>query len=255
VSEHIQSTVTDRIMTIRFNRPEKKNAILRSMYGAAANALKAAQADANVRVVIITGEGNCFTAGNDLKDFLEVPPVTEDAEVFQFMFALSAFTKPVIAAVNGLAIGIGTTLLFHCDLAYAVPEATFQMPFINLGVVPEFASSLLVPRLVGRARASELLLLGEAFGADRAKDLGLINAVVPAGELAAGVAAKATALASKPPGAVRDAKALMLANAAEIRKCIVTEAKLFGERLQTPEFKEAATAFFEKRPPDFSRFS
>jgi enoyl-CoA hydratase/carnithine racemase len=255
VSDFIQSTVENRIMTIRFNRPDKKNAILRSMYAGAADALKAAQSDSNVRVVVITGEGGCFTAGNDLKDFLEVPPVTEDAEVFQFMFALAAFTKPVIAAVNGLAIGIGTTLLFHCDLAYAVPEASFQMPFINLGVVPEFASSLLVPRLIGRVQASELLLLGEAFGAERAKEIGLINAVVPAGELAAVAAAKAKALSIKSPGALRDTKALMTAGAAEIRKCIVTEAKIFGERLQTPEFKEAATAFFEKRAPDYSRFS
>ncbi|MGE4063813.1 MAG: enoyl-CoA hydratase [Rhodospirillaceae bacterium] len=251
----IHSSVEDRILTIRFNRPDKKNAILRSMYADAAAAMRAAQDDANVRVAVITGEGGCFTAGNDLKDFLEVPPVNEDAEVFQFMFALSSFTKPVIAAVNGLAIGIGTTLLFHCDLAYAVPETTFQMPFINLGVVPEFASSLLAPRLFGRAAASELLLLGEPFGAERAKEIGLINAVVPAADLAATVGAKAKALAAKPPGALRDAKALMLANAAEIRKCIVTEARIFGERLQTPEFKEAATAFFEKRAPDFSRFS
>jgi enoyl-CoA hydratase/carnithine racemase len=254
LSEFIQSSVTDRIMTIRFNRPDKKNAILRSMYGAAATALKAAQADVNVRVVVITGEGSCFTAGNDLKDFMEVPPVNEDAEVFQFMFALSAFSKPVIAAVNGLAIGIGTTLLFHCDLAYAVPEATFQMPFINLAVVPEFASSLLVPRLIGRAQASELLLLGEAFGADRAKEIGLINAVVPTAELAETVTQKAKALAAKSPGALRDAKALMNASAAEVRTTIVTEGKIFGERLKTPEFKEAATAFFERRAPDFSRF-
>jgi enoyl-CoA hydratase/carnithine racemase len=255
VTGFIACSTEDRVLTIRFNRPEKKNAILRSMYGDAAQALKTAQADPNVRVVVITGEGNCFTAGNDLKDFLEVPPTNEDAEVFQFMFALSAFPKPVIAAVNGLAIGIGTTLLFHCDLVYAVPEATFQMPFLNLAVVPEFASSLLVPRLVGRAAASELLLLGEAFNAARAKEIGLLNAVVPAGDLMATVMGKAKALALKPPGAVRDAKALMHASVAEIHRHIVTEGKIFGERLQTPEFKEAATAFFEKRAPDFSRFS
>ena len=255
MSEFIQTTVEDRVMTIRFNRPDKKNAILRSMYGHAAKALQAAAADTNVRVVVITGAGGCFTAGNDLKDFMEVPPTTEDAEVFKFMFTLAAFPKPVIAAVNGLAIGIGTTLLFHCDLVYAVPEATFQMPFISLGVVPEFASSLLVPRLMGRAQASEILLFGEAFTAEKAKELGLINKVVPAGELAAHVAERAKTLALKPPGALRDAKALMVANAAEIKTCISTEAKIFGERLLTPEFREAATAFFERRAPDFSRFS
>lgn len=254
MSELIQSSVENRVMTIRFNRPDKKNAILRSMYADAAAALRAAQADGNVRVVILTGAGTCFTAGNDLKDFLEVPPVTEDAEVFQFMFALAAFPKPVIAAVNGLAIGIGTTVLFHCDLAYAVPGATFQMPFVNLGVVPEFASSLLAPRLMGRTQAMELLLFGEPFGAEKAKEAGLINAVVPDAELAATAAAKAAALAAKPPGALRDAKALLVANAAEIRASILAEARIFAERLKTPEFKEAATAFFEKRAPDFSRF-
>ena len=254
MSAFIQTVVEDRVMTIRFNRPEKKNAILRSMYLDAANALKAAQTDTNVRVVVITGAGDCFTAGNDLKDFLEVPPVREDAEVFQYMFTLSAFPKPVIAAVNGLAIGIGTTTLFHCDLVYAVPEATFQMPFVNLGVVPEFASSLLAPQLMGRATAAELLLLGEPFGAERAKEIGLVGAVVPAGDLAATVAKTAKALAAKPPGSLRDAKRLLNADVGEIQKRIAEESRIFGERLLTPEFKEAATAFFEKRAPDFSRF-
>ena len=255
MSEFIQTTVENRIMTIRFNRPEKKNALLRSMYGAAAKALQTAQTDTDVRVVVITGEGGIFTAGNDLKDFMDVPPVDESAEVFQFMFSLAALSKPVIAAVNGPAIGIGTTMLFHCDLVYAVPEASFQMPFINLAVVPEFASSLLVPRLLGRALASELLLLGEAITASRAKELGLINAIVPATELAALALSKATALAMKPPGSLRDTKALILANAAEIKSCISTEAKIFHNRLMTPEFREAATAFFEQRVPDFSRFN
>ncbi len=254
MSAFIQTVVEDRVMTIRFNRPEKKNAILREMYLGAANALKAAQTDTNVRVVVITGAGDCFTAGNDLKDFLEVPPVREDAEVFQYMFTLSAFPKPVIAAVNGLAIGIGTTTLFHCDLIYAVPEATFQMPFVSLGVVPEFASSLLAPRLMGRTTAAELLLLGEPFGAERAKEIGLITAIVPASELAATVAKKAKALTVKPPGSLRDAKRLMHADIADVQKRIAEESRIFGERLRTPEFKEAATAFFEKRAPDFSRF-
>lgn len=254
MSEFILSSVENRVMTIRFNRPDKKNAILRSMYGAAAAALRAAQDDPGVRVVVITGAGDCFTAGNDLKDFLESPPLSDDAEVFQFMYGLAAFPKPVIAAVNGLAIGIGTTILFHCDLAYAVPEAVFQMPFVNLGVVPEFASSLLAPRLLGRALASELLMFGDPFGAEKAKDAGIINAVIPAGEFAAAVAAKAKTLATKPPGALRDAKALMVADTAAIKAAIVAEVKIFSNRLKTPEFKEAATAFFEKRAPDFSRF-
>lgn len=255
MSTFIRTSIENRVMTIRFDRADKKNALLTTMYADAHAALRSAQDNDEVRVVVFTGTDDSFSAGNDLKDFLENPPLSPDAPVFRFMYALAAFPKPVIAAVNGLAIGIGTTILFHCDLAYAVPEAMFQLPFVNLGVVPEFASSLLAPRLMGRAQASELLLLGDAFTAEKARSVGLINEVVPADALSAVVAKKAAALAVKPPGALRDAKALLNGSVSEIKERIDTEARIFGERLQTPEFKEAATAFFERRAPDFSRFS
>ena len=178
----------------------------------------------------------------------------DDAPVFRFMHGLAAFTKPVVAAVNGVAVGIGTTVLLHCDFAYAVPAAKFQLPFVNLALVPEFASSLLLARFLGPRRAAELLMLGEPFGAEAALGFGLLNAIVPADQLEATVRAKATALASKPPAALRATKALLNAGRAEISERITLEANVFGERLHSAELKEAVTAFFEKRAPDFSKF-
>ncbi len=254
MSGHVVTETAAGVLTVRFNRPEKKNALLSTMYAEAANALKAAAADASVRVAVMTGTADSFTAGNDLKDFLENPPTDADAPVFRFMRTLATFPKPVIAAVNGLAVGIGTTLLLHCDLAYAVPGAKFHLPFVNIAIVPEFASTLLLPRLVGPARAAELLLLGEPFTADKALSLGLINAIVAPEELMTVVAQKAAALAAKPPAALRQAKALLRGNATEIAERIALENQAVAERLSSAEFKEAATAFFEKRAPDFSKF-
>ena len=251
---HVITETANGVLTLRFNRPDKKNAILASMYADAAEALKAADVDASVRVVVITGSGDSFSAGNDLKDFIENPPMGDDAPVFRFMHGLAAFTKPVVAAVNGVAVGIGTTVLLHCDFAYAVPAAKFQLPFVNLALVPEFASSLLLARFLGPRRAAELLMLGEPFGAEAALGFGLLNAIVPADQLEATVRAKATALASKPPAALRATKALLNAGRAEISERITLEANVFGERLQSAELKEAVTAFFEKRAPDFSKF-
>lgn len=255
MSAFIDIAKDSAVTTLTFNRPDKKNAILMSMYAEAADALVAADADPDVRVVVITGAGDSFTAGNDLKDFLNDPPRDVNAPVFQFMRALSRCRKPVIAAVNGLAVGIGTTILLHCDLIYAVPSATFQMPFVSLGVVPEFASSLLVPQRLGRARAAEILFLGAPFTAARALELGFVNAVVAPEALRETVAATAQALASKPPGALRDAKLLLFGDTAAVDARIAQEAELFSARLRTPEFKEAASAFLEKRAPDFSKFS
>ena len=254
MSGHVVTETAAGVLTVRFNRPEKKNALLSTMYAEAANALKAAAADASVRVAVMTGTADSFTAGNDLKDFLENPPTDADAPVFRFMRTLATFPKPVIAAVNGLAVGIGTTLLLHCDLAYAVPGAKFHLPFVNIAIVPEFASTLLLPRLVGPARAAELLLLGEPFTADKALSLGLINAIVAPEELMTVVAQKAAALAAKPPAALRQAKALLRGNATEIAERIALENQAVAERLSSAEFKEAATAVFEKRAPDFSKF-
>ena len=254
MSGHVVTDIAGGVLTLRFNRPDKKNAILAAMYADAAQALAAAEADAGIRVVVITGSGDSFTAGNDLKDFLENPPKNNDAPVFRFMHGLADFSKPVIAAINGVAVGIGTTVLLHCDFAYAVPTAKFQLPFVNLALVPEFASSLLLARFLGLRKAAELLMLGEVFDAETALGLGLINAVVPADQLEAVVKTKATALAAKPPAALRATKALLSADKHEVTARIALEAKVFGERLQSAELKEAISAFFEKRAPDFSKF-
>jgi enoyl-CoA hydratase/carnithine racemase len=254
MGEHVVAETTGGVLTLRFNRPDKKNALLSSMYADAAAALNAAAADKAIRVAIITGTADSFTAGNDLKDFLDNPPQDAKAPVFQFMRALATFPKPVIAAVNGIAVGIGTTLLLHCDFAYAVPGAKFQLPFVNIAIVPEFASTLLLPRLVGPARAAELLMLGQPFTAAKALELGLINAVVAAEELASSVSAVAQALAAKPPESLRHTKALLRGDGADINERIAVENRIVGERLASAEFREAATAFFEKRAPDFSTF-
>ena len=254
MSEHVVTETAGGVLTLCFNRPEKKNALLATMYAEAAAALKAAAGDKAVRVAVVTGTADSFTAGNDLKDFLENMPTDADAPVFRFMRTMATFPKPIIAAVNGLAIGIGTTMLLHCDLAYAVAGARFQLPFVNIAIVPEFCSTLLLPRLVGQAQAAELLLLGEAFTAEKALKLGLINDVVAPEALMTTVNAKAAALAAKPPEALRLSKALLRGNGPEIAERISWENKVVAERLASAEFREAATAFFEKRPPDFSRF-
>jgi enoyl-CoA hydratase/carnithine racemase len=255
VTELIQTQIDGAVLTLRFNRPDKKNAITAAMYAAAAGALRAADQDPNVKVAVITGAGDAFTAGNDLKDFAENPPKTPDAPVFQFMDALASFRKPVIAAVNGVAVGIGTTLLLHCDLAFAVPSAKFALPFVNLALVPEFGSSLLLARFVGMRKAQELLLSGEPFDAEMALKLGLIGAIVPADQWEATIKAKAAMLAAKPPAALRETKALIRGDVARIKSVIAAEAKVFGERLQSAELQEAVAAFFAKRPADFSKFS
>lgn len=255
MSEHIKSETQDGILTLSFNRPEKKNAITAAMYAEAARVLHDAEQNAAVRVVVLTGVGNVFTAGNDLKDFLENPPTSPDAPVFRFMAAMVALTKPVIAAVAGVAVGIGTTVLLHCDLIYAAPEARFQLPFVNLGLVPEFASSLLLPHIMGYQRAAELLLLGEPFSAEDGLRHGLVTAVIPAADLMATVQAKAKILAAKPISSLRNTKALLRGEDGAVEARIQKEVLLFSAHLESAAFKEAAAAFLEKRPPDFSKLS
>ena len=245
------------ILTIEFNRPEKKNAITSAMYQAMADALKDAEGDVAVRTIIIQGKPEVFTAGNDLEDFLKNSPAeVGDRPVAQFMRALSSATKPVIAAVAGNAVGIGTTMLMHCDLVYAADNAKFAMPFTQLGLCPEFASSMLFPAMVGYPRAAEKLLLGEAFGAEEAYDMGLVSKVVPVaelGDLAHGQAAKLVAL---PASSLRVTKRLMKAAQTDaINARMQEENRHFGEMLMAQEAKEAFTSFFEKRRPDFTRFS
>ncbi len=254
MSAQVVTEIANGVMTLRFNRPEKKNALTAEMYAALAAGCRAAEMDAAVRVVVLTGSGDAFTAGNDLKDFLENPPKTSEAPVFQFMHALVNLSKPVIAAINGVAVGIGTTVILHCDLAYAVPGAKFSLPFVNLALVPEFGSSIALAEQVGARRAAELLLFGEPFTAETALADGLLNGVLPPETMLETVMTKARALAAKPPAAVRATKRLMRAEAARISATISREAQQFGKRLASPEFAEAAQAFLEKRAPDFSRF-
>ena len=254
MSEHIVIRHEQRILKLQFNRPERKNAITLAMYSQLAEALNAAAQDAQVRVALITGTEGCFTSGNDLQDFLAGGELNAENPVVHFLQALMNFPKPVVAAVSGAAVGIGTTLLLQCDLAYADETAKFQMPFVNLGLVPEFASSFLVPRLVGQVRAAELLLLGDSFGAHQAVEMGFINSIEASPLVKA--RAQAERLAAQPPGAVRATKALLRQPLLSVSQSVMlNEFKGFGAGLAGPEFKEAATAFFEKRKPDFSEFS
>jgi len=251
----IRTVNTNGVAVIEIARPEKKNALTQAMYTAMAEAIVAADADAAIRAVLITGQPGIFTSGNDLEDFMMRPPQGEDSPVFQFMKALAECAKPVVAAVTGGAIGIGTTMLLHCDLVYVSDEARLAMPFVGLGLVPEYASSLLVTQLVGRAKATELLLLGEPFTGERAVELGLANAVLPAGEVVNHARRMAERFNALPPGAVRESKALMgRAQKALVAETIAVEAEAFSRRLRSPEAMEAFQAFFQKRKPDFSKF-
>lgn len=251
----IQAQVSDRVLEITINRPERKNALTMAMYSAMAELLNGAADNTEVRAVIISGTKGVFTSGNDLMDFLGGSASSADSPVFQFMLALYNFPKPVVAAVNGPAVGIGTTMLLHCDMAFAGDDAMFQMPFVNLGLCPEYASSYFLPRLMGHAKASELLLLGKKFGADEAVTLGICNAAVPADEALNRARAAAAELAKQAPEAVRLTKQLLRKGTHQVgMEVIREEAGHFQQRLASEEFKEAATAFMEKRPADFSRF-
>ena len=253
VQDHVAARLDGRVLHLALDRPEKKNALTRAMYGTLADALEETVRDADVRAVVLSGQGGVFTAGNDLGDFMMDPPTGPDSPVFRFLRNAVGFPKPLVAAVAGPAIGIGTTILLHCDLAYAAPDARFKMPFVDLGLVPEAASSLLLPRVVGPARAAELLLFGEAFGAETAREMGLVNAVVE--DPVATALERAAVLAAKPPEAVRQSKALLRRETADaVGETMAHEGALFVERLASPEAQEAFTAFFEKRAPDFSRF-
>ena len=251
----IRTVNTNGVAVIEIARPEKKNALTQAMYTAMAEAIAAADADAAIRAVLVTGQPGIFTSGNDLEDFMQRPPAGEDSPVFQFMKALAACGKPVVAAVTGGAIGIGTTMLLHCDLVYVSDEARLAMPFVGLGLVPEYASSLLVTQLVGHVKATELLLLGEPFNGEAAVEMGIANAVLPAAEVVNHARRMAERFNALPPGAVRESKALMRrAQKSLVAETIRTEAEVFGQRLRSPEAMEAFQAFFQKRKPDFSKF-
>jgi enoyl-CoA hydratase/carnithine racemase len=255
----IKTATLNGVATIEIARPEKKNALTVAMYQAMTDALVAARADGAVRAVLITGQPGVFTSGNDIEDFMSRPPSqgsdAMDSPVFRFMHALLECDKPVVAAVTGAAIGIGTTLLLHCDFVYVSDEARLAMPFVALGLVPEFASSLVVPQLMGHRRAAEKLLLGDPFTPEQAVECGIANAVLPAGEVVNHARRVAERFNGLPPGAVREAKRLLRGPQAEaILATIRTEGEIFGRRLRSPEAMEAFQAFFQKRKPDFSQF-
>lgn len=251
----ILTSKANGILTITFNRPEKKNAITAAMYQIIADALKGAETDAEISAILITGKQGIFTAGNDLDDFLQNPPQSVDSPVYQFIQSLIHATKPVIAAVTGPAVGIGTTLLLHCDFVYAADNAKFSMPFAKLGLCPEFASSLLLPQIAGYQLAAEKLMLGEAFSAEEAYTMGFVNKILPPDEVLTYAKAQAAKLVQLPISSLRATKRLMKSKlTAAIENQIVEESILFGEMLVSKEAKEAFIAFFEKRKPDFTKF-
>jgi enoyl-CoA hydratase/carnithine racemase len=250
MNEHIQVTRGGGRLSIRLNRPERRNAITVAMYAALADAIESAAADADIRLITIEGAGEDFTAGNDLADFLaEMPaPGTTDIPVRRLLRALAKNEVPILAAVHGNAVGIGTTMLFHCDLVLAEEGSRFVMPFVDLGLVPEAASSLILPRLAGRRRAARYLLLGESFGPEEALEFGLVSHVVPKGELDSALVSKVEALLAKPAQALRLTQRLLRGgNTEEILQRMELENGHFGERLTSDEVKQAITAFFAAR--------
>jgi enoyl-CoA hydratase/carnithine racemase len=241
------------VMTITFNRLDKKNSITSTMYSAMADAVADAAADASVRVVLFQGHESIFSAGNDIGDFLNQPPTTQESPVFRFLRGIATFEKPLLAAVAGPAVGIGTTMLFHCDLVYAGDNAAFSMPFVNLGLCPEAASSLLAPRMFGYHRAAEALLMGEPFFAEAAQEVGLVNRVVPPTEVNSYAQAQARKLAAKPLTSLIATKRLMKGDTQAVLQKMDEEGQSFGRMLREPAAKEAFGAFMEKRKPDFSK--
>jgi enoyl-CoA hydratase/carnithine racemase len=257
MSEHVLVEREQGLVTLRMNRLDKKNALTRAMYSAMAEVLNGADQDKTVRALLITGGESCFTSGNDVADFIQAPPTGLNSEVFQFMKALFDFSKPVVAAVNGPAVGIGTTMLLHCDLVYIGRNAALKMPFVNLGLCPEYGSSLILPRLLGQARAAELLLLGQGFSGEQAAQWGIANYALDDGAATLAAAREAALrFLQLAPSAVIDSKRLMRApGREELRKVIEEEGALFGQRLRSPEAIEALSAFMQRRAPDFSKFA
>ena len=252
--QDILTHIADGVLTLTINRVDKKNSFTPAMYAAMAHGLEQAKADPAIRVTVIQGDVTVFSAGNDIGDFLQRKPSTQESPVFQFLRAIASHPKPIIAAVCGPAVGIGTTLLFHCDLVYAGDNAAFSMPFVNLGLCPEAASSLLVPQMMGYHRAAEALLLGEPFMAEAAMEVGLVNRIVPPTEVNGMAQAQARKLAAKPLASLVETKRLMKkGQMAQVLAQMSEEGDSFARLLQEPAAKEAFTAFLEKRKPDFSK--
>ena len=255
MSQQVLAELDDCVLRVELARPEKKNALTPGMYQALSAALARADSDPRVRAVLIHGRPDCFCAGNDLNDFLQRPSQEGEPPAIGFLKSIASARKPLVAAVGGPAVGIGTTLLLHCDFVYAAPDTRFQLPFVPLGIVPEAASSLLLPMMAGYHRAAELFLLGQPFDVAKALAAGIVTAMVPEAGLLEHARSIARALAALPPESVRLTKELMKRHLAPaVRERMQEEGRLFQERLSSPEAVEAFTAFFQKRKPDFSRF-
>lgn len=254
--EQVQTELSDGVLRIALNRPEKKNALTSAMYEALSEAVEQGEGDSAVRALLLHGNGDSFSAGNDLDDFLQKPwngQAMPPAE--RFIRAVAGALKPVIAAVHGAAVGIGTTILLHCDLVYAAENTKFLMPFVNLGIVPEAASTLLLPATIGHQRAAALLMLGEPLNAQRAFELGMVNAVLLQDEVLTTALAAARKLVEKPAGALQACKQMLKTHSkAEIDRTIRAEVLTIAARLDAPETQEALRAFLEKRKPDFAKF-
>ena len=255
MTDLVKIELIDNIRVVTMNRPDKNNALTQDMYAVMADAVANADEDPQVRAVIITGVEDIFTSGNDLNDFLKAPMDDAETPVWRFLRAIATTTTPLLAAVNGAGVGIGTTMLLHCDFVYASENARFHLPFINLALVPEAASSLLLPRCAGYRKAAELLMLGEPFDANEALEAGVVTAVATENSELEMAMATARKLAEKPPSALRQTKALLRGESQSMAERLKAEGDEFKVCLKSPEAKEAMTAFFERRPPDFSKFS
>lgn len=252
----VEMEVQGQVMLIRMNRPEKKNALTLAMYEGMVSAMQEVDDTPELRAAVFAGSGGSFSAGNDVLDFMQNPPQDESSPVFRFLNMLTTMKKPLLAAVDGIAVGVGTTMLLHCDLAYATPNAKFHMPFVNLGLCPEAGSSLLLPAIAGHRKASEWILLGQPFGPQEAKDWGIINDIYEGSDLEAKVLEHAQRIAAQPPAATRLAKQLLKRTSSDaVQSAMVEEGNHFKQCLTSAEAAEAFTAFIEKRKPDFSNFS
>lgn len=257
MTEHVRTTVEDGVLRITLARSDKKNALTQAMYAALGNALARAETDSSVRAVLFEAEGDAFTAGNDLGDFAAVASgelAREDMTTHLFLDALAIARKPYVAAVHGLAVGIGVTMLLHCDLVFVAEDAKLSAPFVNLALVPEAASSVLLQARIGYARAYAMFALGEPINGRTAAAIGLANAALPLNEVRPKALAAAKLLTSKPMGALQATKELMRDSKA-IAALMARETEIFSARLKSPETAEALRAFAERRPPDFRKFT
>jgi len=255
MTELVKTEIADGVLSIRMNRPDKKNALTGEMYAAMADALEGANTDDAIRAIFITGTEDCFSAGNDLKDFLAGSMDDEDRPSLRFIRDIATAEKPIVAAVAGMAVGIGTTMLLHFDLVYTGESARLHFPFINLAIIPEAASTYLLPRRVGHQRAAELFMLGEPFDGHTGREFGLVNGVFADDELIEKAYEKACILARKAPGAMRATKALMKADPAPVLRQVDKEVDIITPLISSPEAREVMSAFMEKREPDFSKIA